>query len=632
MQKVQLHFILSAGKKNNVMESSQLIQWQRQETISDCLRQWSESAPRWEAAENCCAMVKRFLQRTNSVERRLGMPLVVAILGGTGTGKSSLINAILGERVVLDGKARPTTAEPVLIVHSSIDPAAWVNVNIGGEAELNKCNDNSAAVDLSGIKIEKRDNTVLEMLSIIDCPDPDTTEDAELRESNLARLRAVLPICDLLIVTATQQKYRSRRVLDELSAAASGARLIFVQTHADSDKDIRDDWRNVLESDYETGRIFLIDSVSVLKLQQEKGRLPKEFEEFRQLLTVGLNEDAALRIRRANYFSLAESVVSECCEEVANQWDAVNKLRERISEERRRLGERMAARMRDELIRDRRLWESRLVGRVASQWGYSPFSLVLRIYQGLGWFFSGALLFRARSPVQLAIWGTYTGIRSIKNWSKKRKTKKSAGNVVWNQWDEHRLREAALILTGFANDASVPTGHCEPGYVMGESREAGNAYVSDISRELEGICDRLAKKNNRWIRRLFYEFLLVGMFLFILVRPAKNFFYDTIIDPQVKMLGTDFYVVSCFWVVVWCSILLGLFMFRIRSGLEKEIKKASNTWQRLDALDLFFAAIENETNRIINYRSELDKIKQRITTINQQADKLDKRIGKKKFS
>ncbi|MDR0391572.1 MAG: dynamin family protein [Planctomycetaceae bacterium] len=614
------------------MESLQLAQWHYQETLGNRLRKWVESAPQWEAADSCGVLVRRFLQRTNTLERRLGMPLIVAMLGGTGTGKSSLINALLGERVVVEGKERPTTAEPVLIVHSSFDLSAWGNSEMVGGLDLNKCNDNCGGFDLAGIKVERRDNPLLEMLVIIDCPDPDTTENAELRESNLARLRSVLPLCDLLVVTATQQKYRSRRVLDELSSAASGARLIFVQTHADSDVDIRDDWRNVLGGDYDTGLIFFIDSVSAFKLQQERGRLPKEFEEFRQLLTVDLNAEAALRIRRANYFSLAESVVSDCCDVVSNQWDNVTKLRERISAERFRLGERMAERVRDELIRDRRLWESRLIGRVASQWGYSPFSLVLRIYQGLGWFFSGALLFRARSPIQLATWGMYTSIRSIKNWSKKRKSKKSVNNVVWNQWDEHRLREAALILTGFANDACMPTGHCDPNYVLGESREASNAYVVDIAQELDRICDKLARKNNKLRRRLFYEVLLSGMFLFVLARPAKNFFYDTLIDPQVRLLGMDFYLVSCFWVVVWCSILLGLFMFRIRSGLEREIKEASNSWQRLDALELFFSAIEDETNQIINYRNELDTIRQRITTINQQSDKLDKRIGRKKLN
>ena len=50
----------------------------------------------------------------------------------------------------------------------------------------------------------------------------------------------------MLLVTATQQKYRSARVADELAAAARGTRLVFVQTHADTDDDIREDWRAVL--------------------------------------------------------------------------------------------------------------------------------------------------------------------------------------------------------------------------------------------------------------------------------------------------------------------------------------------------------------------------------------------------
>ena len=65
----------------------------------------------------------------------------------------------------------------------------------------------------------------------------------------MARLRAILPKCDVLLVTATQQKYRSARVADELAAAARGAHVVFVQTHADLDDDIRDDWRQVLEAD-----------------------------------------------------------------------------------------------------------------------------------------------------------------------------------------------------------------------------------------------------------------------------------------------------------------------------------------------------------------------------------------------
>src|SRR5271155_1122808 len=52
--------------------------------------------------------------------------------------------------------------------------------------------------------------------------------------------------------TTTQQKYRSARVAEELAAAAPGARLVFVQTHADQDADIRNDWRQTLDPRYQT--------------------------------------------------------------------------------------------------------------------------------------------------------------------------------------------------------------------------------------------------------------------------------------------------------------------------------------------------------------------------------------------
>ncbi len=124
---------------------------------------------------------------------------------------------------------------------------------------------------------------MLRDLVLVDCPDPDTTEEmpsdspeisygagishaqsagtatpqaGRETDSNLARLRKILPHCDVLLVTATQQKYRSARVAEELAAAAAGARLVFVQTHADVEDDIRDDWRAVLADQYAAGTHF----------------------------------------------------------------------------------------------------------------------------------------------------------------------------------------------------------------------------------------------------------------------------------------------------------------------------------------------------------------------------------------
>ena len=572
----------------------------------DRLRRWAESAPKWEAAEVCRENVVRFLGRTETLPKRDAMPLIVAMLGGTGTGKSTLVNALVGEKVVEEGKIRPTTNEPVLVCHATARPENW-------------------DVDLRGIRIEKRDVPSLQRLALLDCPDPDTTELAEQRESNLSRMRKVLPLCDILLVTATQQKYKSRRVLDELADAAPGARLVFVQTHADKDVDIREDWAKLLSNDYEPGQMFFVD------LLKAAGDFPSiEFVEIRRLLTEELSDESAIRIRQANFFGLAEETMVDCQEEIVRHWTPIRKLRERITEERRRFGTGFAEKMREELIRDRRLWESRLIGRVASQWGYSPFSVVLRLYQSSGAILSGALLSRARSVSQLAIWGAFEGMRSLRKRTDAQKVENGLGAELVSNWEESRLRESALILAGFASDAKLSTENVSTEIALTEGRAAGESFLTEIARELDASCDRLAARNNRWWTRLIYETLFIGMVAFLLLRPAKNFFFDTLFYADAKLYGADFYLVTLFWLIAWAVFLLGWFTLTLRSGLDREIGESSRRWTRLAALDRLFASLEAETVDVMNFRDELESIRERIDRIVRQAEHLDKRLGKKR--
>ncbi|MDR0328247.1 MAG: GTPase domain-containing protein [Planctomycetaceae bacterium] len=566
--------------------------------IGEKLQNWISTAPHWEAATLCRERIDRFQDRTKLSPQSFHAPLVVAMLGGTGTGKSTLINAILGEKIVKEGKDRPTTNEPVLVCHTDADVSRFPH-----------------------FRIERRSNPLLEQMMILDCPDPDTTDSAEgaTPYSNLEKLRRALPFCDILLVTATQQKYRSRRVLDELAAAAPGARLIFVQTHADRDIDIREDWQKTLEGDYETGQMFFVNS---LQPHDEN-----ELQELRQLLAHDLNEEAAIRIRQANYFGLAEESVSDCQHTIENAWLPVCQLRERISEERQRFGNRMTTKIRSELIRDRRTWESKILGRVSAQWGYSPFSLLLRFYQGAGGILSGALLTRVRSPIQLALWGSFEGVRRVRS----RRTKKTPAVPEFSVEESNQLKESALILTGFATDASIPAQLCQISTIQLESKQANETLLDEISAELESITDRLAHRYQRLWFRCLYEILLSAMLLFLFARPAKNFFVDSAFFEK-PLLGIDYYLVSVIWLIAWCALLLFFFTMTLRKGVEYAIKKTSRDWFRLPALDRLFASLESETTQILAFRDELDAIKGLIDRINQQAEKLDKRLGKKRWA
>ena len=191
------------------------------DTLIDRLHRWADGAPAWQPAEKCRALVRRLADRAGALRVRIEAPLVVATLGGTGTGKSALVNALLGAEVVQTGRARPTTTRPTLISRPGLSPEML-------------------GIDSTSVEWIERDLPALRDLVLVDCPDPDTTEenlaasaertvvgdDSSRRlsagqrnrrqqtppatvASNLARLRAVLPKCDVLLVTATQQKYRS---------------------------------------------------------------------------------------------------------------------------------------------------------------------------------------------------------------------------------------------------------------------------------------------------------------------------------------------------------------------------------------------------------------------------------------
>ena len=71
------------------------------------LRALASAAERNGPAPGASALLKRLLDRAQSLRLRFEAPLVVATLGGTGTGKSSLVNALVGPR-----SRRPAASAP----------------------------------------------------------------------------------------------------------------------------------------------------------------------------------------------------------------------------------------------------------------------------------------------------------------------------------------------------------------------------------------------------------------------------------------------------------------------------------------------------------------------------------------
>ena len=561
------------------------------------LGNWSRTAPAWRPAETCQAVMDRLSGRLDTLRIRLESPLVVATLGGSGTGKSSLINALAGAELVRTGRDRPTTLRPAVICRPGLTPKML-------------------GIAAAEVELVQQDLPSLANLVLVDCPDPDTTDSerggAETVPSNttLARLRRILPFCDVLIVVTTQQKYRSARVADELAAAAPGAKLVFVQTHGDRDADIRDDWRRCLVGTVPFSlheHIFFVDSMAALADTQQ-GRAPQgEFAGLVDLLMRQFAGSAAARIRRANFLDLAAQALESCRRRLDEALPAVRNVEAAIEQQRADLSSALAAEIRGELLAARRPWENRLLAQVASRWGFSPFSLVLRLYQGLGGLASGALLYRARTPAQFALWGAVEGART---WQRRRSTRTlqdRPSRAAAAGFDPTQLRRAALVLEGYAAEAGLPKSAASPATLEAEAESAGVNFAARLSQDLDALVARQAARHTGWFTHAIYETLLLAMVGFLLFRLGKNFFYDSWWSANhTATWGLEMYVASAFWLVLWCFILLWLFTRRLRSGLAQAIARLAESWSGATAASDIFSRLEDDCRRAAEFRRELE--------------------------
>ncbi|HSM33427.1 MAG TPA: GTPase [Anaerolineae bacterium] len=131
--------------------------------------------------------------------RDLDAPLLVAIVGPTGSGKSTLINTLAGTAVSTSGVLRPTTR---------------VAVAVGNAADLERAIEVGALAGLSAARLERRVADVLPGLVIVDTPDVDSVEHAGRALAN-----HLLEAADVGLFVTTATRYADRVPWDVLERA-----------------------------------------------------------------------------------------------------------------------------------------------------------------------------------------------------------------------------------------------------------------------------------------------------------------------------------------------------------------------------------------------------------------------------
>ncbi len=159
----------------------------------------------------------------------LDAPLLVVILGSTGSGKSSLLNALAGSAVSPSGVLRPTTRRPFAVVHRD---------DLGGRtAELAE----RAGLELRANAGARRG------LVLVDAPDFDSVEAA-----NRERALELLEVADLVIFVTTAGRYADQVPWDVLGRVRTrGVPLLAVVNRLPADPadagSVLIDYRGMLE-------------------------------------------------------------------------------------------------------------------------------------------------------------------------------------------------------------------------------------------------------------------------------------------------------------------------------------------------------------------------------------------------
>jgi hypothetical protein len=552
------------------------------------VQSWSAATTGWAPLDQCRAILKRTLARVETLRIRLEAPLVVATFGGTGTGKSSLVNALVGEEVTAAGKERPTTRQPILIAHPRTDLSLL-------------------GLPLDEVRIVHRDADLLRDIVVIDCPDPDTSE-TDAAGSNLARLRALLPHCDVLIYTSTQQKYRSARISDELTEAAAGCRLVFVQTRAELDEDVRDDWRRQLRGSYEVPDLFFVDSLRALREQQIGQRPTGEMGRLIELLMTQLAAGERVRIRRANVIDLLQAALHRCGQLIAQRLGEVEKLEQALAQQRVDLSRKMADKLQQELLSGRNLWERRLLSAVTDSWGFSPFSSVLRLYNGLGSWIASLSLYRARNTAQMALIGAVEGTRWLRGRREEQQAAATLDRVSVLGLDDSLLRESELVIEGHVYSAGFQRDLLQQRSLADLRTQAVKVegdFLGDARARIDGIIGELAQVNSRWYVRGWYELLFLAYLGFVLYRAGKNFFYESFVLER-ELLTTDFYVPAAIFFLLWSGLLVMAFTHRLRYGLNRRVQQLAQELVDIRLADGLFPALDAACRDVRSRRDELE--------------------------
>jgi len=144
--------------------------------------------------------------------RQSGAPILVALVGSTGAGKSTLMNTVVGKQVSATGIRRPTTNSPVLACHP--DDMRWFAENVFLPTLPRVRQQGLAMPGRDGLLVLAASEEMPQGVAILDTPDIDSVVEAHHEFAH-----QFLDASDLWLFVTTARRYADAAVWEMLKDA-----------------------------------------------------------------------------------------------------------------------------------------------------------------------------------------------------------------------------------------------------------------------------------------------------------------------------------------------------------------------------------------------------------------------------